>query len=173
MKKHSYYGIQSVKILYSQLIGIMGMLFSTLFALLMLSGITRVTENQKTTTIMNDPRLALVCIALWFIVIGWLVGMMFINFYPTIWIADQGIEISFCIFFRILIKWENIIDLGTGSPPKGCILVRARKITPFHRIYGWSYSFTFFPSFLIGKGISERDALISEIVQHILLQHKI
>jgi hypothetical protein len=92
---------------------------------------------------------------------------MFINFLPTIWMTEQGVQISAFIFLRVQILWSEIVDIGAGMPPEGYVLVRCRKITLFHRVYGWFYSQTFYPSFLIEKDISDRDELIHEIRRRI------
>ena len=49
----------------------------------------------------------------------------------------------------------------------GHYLVTTKRITFFHRIYGWVYSNNPYPSFVIRRDITERDKLISEIKQHI------
>jgi hypothetical protein len=81
--------------------------------------------------------------------------------------TEQGLQISAFIFLRVQILWSEIVNIGAGMPPEGYVLVRCRKITPFHRVYGWFYSQTFYPSFLIEKDISDRDELIHEIRRRI------
>lgn len=167
MERYSYQGIQQAKILFSKASGALGILLFTAFTLVLLSGVSLVREGGNPSTIFNDPGVTLLCLAFWFLLVAWSVGLTLINFLPTVWTTEEGLQISAFIFFRIRILWSDIIDIGVGKPPRGYILVRARQITPFHRIYGWLYSRTIYPSFLIGEGIKDRDILIMEIKQRI------
>lgn len=104
----------------------------------------------------------------WPLVIGYLVGFGMINHFPTIWISEQGIEISAFLVKRIMVRWEDVIDVRrSGWPPWRYVLVRARRITPMHRVYGWMYSHTFYPAFVIDGGIERRDELLTEIQRHV------
>jgi hypothetical protein len=105
----------------------------------------------------------MVCLVFYIAFLGWTIGLTFINFLPTIWIREEGLIISAFLVFRILIPWSDIIRIRIRRFLSGNVLVSARKIIPFHRIYGWLYSRTVDPSFLIGIGINDRDTLIREI----------
>jgi len=102
-----------------------------------------------------------------FLIVTGTVCSTLINYLPTVWVHEKGLIISAYLFLKIHIPWPSIVDIEAGKRPRGYILVRARRITPFHRIYGWLYSRTFYPSFLIGKGINDRDNLIREIKRRI------
>jgi hypothetical protein len=103
------------------------------------------------------------CLEIWALVLGWTIGLTQINSAPTVWIEDQGLVISAFLFKRVKIPWTEIVDVGAGRVPFGHVLVRARRITPFHRAYGWLYSRTLLPSFLIRWDIQDRDELLHEI----------
>jgi hypothetical protein len=163
MKKFSYRGFQKGKIIFSQIMGIFAILTFTALSILLFSGVNRIASSDQSINIFNDPRTTLICFAFWFIAISWFIGGLFINILPTIWMTEKGLIISVFILFRVNILWKDLIDFGQGKPPKGFILVRAKKITPFHRLYGWLYSHTFYPSFLIGNEIQERDILLKEM----------
>lgn len=90
-----------------------------------------------------------------------------INTFPTVWIGDQGLAISAFLFRRVDVPWFDVIDVGAGRVLFGHTLVRARRITPFHRVYGWLYSRTSYPSFLIGRNIENHDELLREIGKRI------
>ena len=167
MKKYSYQGIDRFKIIFSQFTGVVGIVIFTAFACFLLYGIRTVQIYTSNPTLLEDPWVSLACFALICLIIAWILGLIFINYMPTIWVDDKGLEISMFLFFRIQIPWSDIIDVRIRRFPNGSALVSARKITPFHRIYGWLYSHTFYPSFLIGKGINDRDNLIREIRQRI------
>ena len=167
MKRYSYQGISRIKVIWCQVMGIFGIIFSTVIAIFTLVGIGFVPKATPSVSILNNPKTTLICLALWFLIIGWSVSMTFLNLLPTVWINKDRLYISAYLFLRIEIPWSAIIDIGSGNPPFGYTLVRARKITVFHRLFGWLYSRTLYPSFLIGKGISERNDLLINIEQNI------
>jgi hypothetical protein len=103
------------------------------------------------------------CFGLWALMIGWMVGLGLMNAYPTIWITDQALVISAFLRSRVSISWEDVIDVGAGRVPFGHTLVRARRITLFHRWYGWMYSYSLHPSFVVARWIQGRDELLREI----------
>jgi uncharacterized protein with PQ loop repeat len=107
-----------------------------------------------------------VCYVFAFSVIGWLVALVFFNFYPEVVTDEQGIRISF-MFSWVRILWQDVIDIGAGHPPAGTTLVRARKITPAHILYGWIFAYSSFPAFLIGRTVNDRDDLIKQINRHL------
>ena len=115
----------------------------------------------------NSPISSIACFAIWFLLIGWTVGLTMINVYPTVWVSDEHLTISAFLFARVTVPWTEIIDVGAGHGPFGHILVRARHITPFHRVYGWMYSRTLYPSFVVGRGIQEREELLGQIKERV------
>jgi len=106
-----------------------------------------------------------VLLAVWTLMIGWFVGLTLINIFPTIWVGDEGLTISAFLFKRVTVPWADIVDIGAGRVRFGGTLIRARRITPFHRVYGWFYSRSWYPSFVIGRDIQHRDELLREIRQ--------
>jgi hypothetical protein len=52
-----------------------------------------------------------------------------------------------------------------GQVRFGHDLVRAKRITPFHITYGWLYSRSLCPSFIIRKNIEDHDILISRLAK--------
>jgi hypothetical protein len=167
MRKYSYHGLNRFKVIASQFTGLMAILIFTSFVGFLLFTKSKMPESSPEIRLLEDPKVTLVCLIIYILIISWGFGLTLINILPTIWVGNEGVVISVFFFFRILIQWKNIIDINTGRIPSGYTLVRTRKITPFHRVYGWFYSRTFYPSFLIGKGITGRENLISEIKQRI------
>lgn len=86
--------------------------------------------------------------------------------YPRIGICDAGMLISF-LFRDILIPWEDIVDVRRVWFLPRTLIVRARKITPFHVMYGVVYSNALLPSFLISFGIDNYHELAREIRQRV------
>ncbi len=109
------------------------------------------------------------CLFLWGLLWELLLGLTLLNFYPTVWVHNGGLYISAFLIRRIFIPWHDIIDVGAGRTPFGSILVRARRITPFHRAYGLLYSRTLFPSFVISKKIEGYDELLREFKRRALM----
>jgi hypothetical protein len=166
MKKFSYNPTVSLGILVQQMIGVLGLLISNVIAILFFWGTGNV-EPSSNLNFINDPRSTLVCVGFWSLVIGWTTSLGLINAYPTIWLDESGITISAFLFFKIRIHWTDVVDINIGGVRFGHDLVRARRITIFHRIYGWLYTHTIYPSFIIRKDIKEREHLIREIQQRI------
>lgn len=167
MQKFSYNGFHRIRVIASQLTGVLAILIFTGLAGFLLYAMTKVPTYRHDIGLLENPKVTLICLVLYFVIIAWTFGLIFINFLPTIWVSNDGLVISAFIIFRILIRWEDIVDIGAGRVSAGYVLVRTRRITPLHRVFGWIYSRTFYPSFLIGKGITDRDNLIREIQQRI------
>jgi hypothetical protein len=162
MKMYSYRPIARIGILIYQTSGVLLILVTVACAIFLLWHI-RVIAVPLNASLLENPRVSLVCLAIWCIMIGFYVGMFFINYLPKIWINEQGVTISAYIFFRIFIPWAEIIDIKPALRFYRPCLVRARRISLFHRIYGWMYSHSFYPSFIISRDLIDRDELINEI----------
>lgn len=122
-------------------------------------------EAPATPNLLQKPQVALLCTGIWALVIGWTVSISLINASPIVWVGEDGIAISAFVMFRIFIPWSNIVDVNDIR--LGHYLVRTKRITFFHRIYGWIYSHSLYPSFVIRRDITEQDKLISAIKQHV------
>jgi hypothetical protein len=153
VKEYTYPGGRQV---FAQISGVAAIIFGTLMAGVFFVG--PILLHRDASFVMNIS-----CFALWFLVVGWVVGLIMISAYPTVWVGDEHLVISAFLFFRVCLPWSEIIDVGAGRVRFGHSLVRARRITPFHRIYGWMYSRTLYPSFIIGREIQDRDELLGEI----------
>ena len=163
MRAYSYHGIEKIKMYFLQFIGLLGILFFTAFAFIFWIGIFYVKPENMNANLLDDARLTFLCLGLWCLGVAWVTGSSMINFLPSIWTDDEGVTISAFIFLKLKVNWENIIDVGQGHPPRGYTLVRTRRLTIFHSFYGWLYSYSLYPSFLIGPGINDPQGLIGEI----------
>ena len=88
------------------------------------------------------------------------------NFTPTILSDDLGLHINF-LGKRICVPWDEI----TAIKPlfnlpflKKVRIIRTRSITPFHRLYGLLYSFSFSPSIIFAKTISDAVELENRVL---------
>jgi hypothetical protein len=163
MQEFTYHGLQRLRVIIGQLTGVLAIMFFTGFAGFLLYAMTEIPTDRTDIGLLEDPKVTLVCLVFYFTILAWVLGLTFINFLPTVWVSNEGLMISAFFIFRILIRWEDIIDVSAGRVPVGYVLVRTRRITPLHRIYGWLYSRSLYPSFIIGRGIEDREKLIREI----------
>jgi hypothetical protein len=159
MKKYTYTGIAQSGVAFVQGGGVAAVMISTVIA----GGIMVMAIVERIPS--SDPSFmgSLGCLAVWFLMVGWLVGLSLMNIYPTVWVGDEHLVISAFFVARVAVPWTEIIDVGAGHVPFGHTLVRAHRITPAHRLYGWLYSRTLYPSFVIGRWIQDRDELLREI----------
>ena len=160
MKKYTYSGFGKVKQLFFQLTGFIAIAIFTIFGFTFFYAAMNGPTVQNGIGFMDDPRVPLICFGTIFILGAWFFGLMFINLLPTIWTDERGITVSSFLFFHTNIPWKDVLAIDPIRSPFDYYIVKARKITVFHRMIGWIYSKTFFPSFLIGKEIEEREELI-------------
>ncbi len=164
MKRYTYHGFDKFWQIINQLFGCTGILLFSAFGLFWLYGAIITDPSFARVDILNDPRYTLLCLGIFIIAFSWMIGSILINYWPEIWVNETGVTVSAFIVFRVKIVWSDIVDIGEGNPPWGYVLVRTRRITLFHRLIGWLYSRTLYPSFLIGSGIENYDNLYREIV---------
>ena len=74
------------------------------------------------------------------------------------------------MFDRHKIPWDDVLSIETRGTFYRRTVVTARRITPFHRLYGWLYGRWFKPSFLIADWLEDRDELVEEIERNIRLR---
>ncbi len=160
MHEYHYTGLFRLGVGLLQLGGLATILFNTLFAAWLILVVLQVNPSAPDT---------ILCLCVWSIVLGWTIGLALMNIFPTVWVDDAGLFISAFLMARIFIPWDELVDVGAGHVPFGNTLVRARRISPFHRVYGWLYSRTLFPSFVISKGIKDYDKLVQEFKRRALM----
>lgn len=101
-------------------------------------------------------------------IVGFLViGIGNLYFFPSITTSTEGVEIPF-LFRKIFIPWSNIIGVDTAwFIGRSLRVVKCRKITLFHWLYGLVYGGTeIHPSFLISSRIDGFDDLMRKIKSH-------
>ena len=157
MRRFGYQGLTWLGVVFTQIGGVVSFIFGTAIAAAF------IVLPFLPSTPADTSALCGAGVALWFLAIGLLVSFGLMNAYPTVWLGEEGILISAFLFTRVPIAWTDIVDVGAGRVPFGHILVRARRITPTHRIYGWMYSRSLYPSFIIRRDMEGRDELIYEI----------
>ena len=95
----------------------------------------------------------LTCLTIWFLLLGWGLGLFFINAYPSVEIDDRGLTIDF-LWRKVFVDWSDVIGFRTrGFHWSGFALVLVKRATPFHLLYGWYFARTLKPGFLIHDSI--------------------
>jgi hypothetical protein len=110
-----------------------------------------------------------ICLGLWAIIFSWTLCFLFFNLYPDVSTDLEGISISYMLRRRKIL-WDDVMRIETRGALYHRTVVTARKITPFHRLYGWLYGRWFQPSFLISDWLEDRDELVEEIERNIRLR---
>lgn len=154
MEKFTYRGFARLGVLYLQLGGILALLFTSGIAVLLL--VLAIPRGQDYS--------GAYCMAGWFLVVGWIVGFALTNAYPTVWLGEGGLMVSTFPFGRVLVPWAEVVDVGAGRIPfRRGDLVRTRRLTPLHRVYGLLYARSLLPGFIVGREIDDRQRLLHEI----------
>ena len=116
----------------------------------------------------GEPLSYALCYSGLFILAGGWPGFAMFNLYPSVWVVEDGLVISYNLVGRAFIPWEELIEIKRVLPPWMGYLVIAKRITPWHRLYGgWRLPPTHRPGFLISNRMKDREKLIGEIQKHI------
>ncbi len=94
-------------------------------------------------------------------IFSWVFPVLRANFHPEITSDLEGLHIKF-LWSDLNVLWEDVIDikpLFNLRFIKTEWVIRTRSLTPFHRLYGLLYSFSFHPCLIVSKGISNFDEL--------------
>jgi hypothetical protein len=78
------------------------------------------------------------CLALFMFTIGLVGGLTIFNMYPEACVDNDGVSITF-LFSKVKIPWDLFLDMQEETFPFTRSIVSARKITPFHLLYGLIY----------------------------------
>jgi hypothetical protein len=142
----------------------LGILIFNILGILLISGGFMQIKPANGTSLLNDPRLTIICLAIFCMLFSWVIGGLLINFLPTIWLTETGITISYFIVFKISIPWSEITGvIDRKRFNYSSTLVLAKRITLFHQILGRFYFHVSNPCFVIGEDIENRNELVSRI----------
>jgi hypothetical protein len=106
------------------------------------------------------------CLAVWALGVGWVLGLFLVNLYPTVRLRNDRLEISAFWVAWIPVSWGEITDVRSvrwPPLPVGLTLIRARRITVAHRLYGWFFARTLQPGFVIRREMVDGNELLAEI----------
>lgn len=152
MKIYRYAGLAKFAVLFLKICGVTTLIGTLVMALFLLSN----------ASLSNEPSTA-ICLGIYVIAVGAILGSLLLNMFPDIKVTDKGLEVEF--FWRNLdIAWDEVIDIRPLGSPFGHIhAVRAKRITPLHRLYGLIYTKSISPALLIRDSISDSSELIQGI----------
>jgi len=167
MKKYTYSGKNQQGTLKWQLAGYLAFIGMSPVFLLTLISIFLVPLSPYPETSWNNIRFSLLCWSVLLFFLGFTGCSFFINYFPSIWTDDDAIYISYFIIFRIKIPWNRIIDIVSVKSLPKMVLVRARRITPWHTHYSIYYLRSLKPGFLINESIDNFDELIQVIRKNV------
>ncbi|MFT3891444.1 MAG: hypothetical protein QM730_07395 [Anaerolineales bacterium] len=101
---------------------------------------------------------------LFYFVFG-LFALFFGNMFPEIISDKEGLLVQF-LFWRLRIKWQDIVELKKNSLLSSLgtsrYVIKTKSLTPLHCFYGL-YALSFAPSFMIKSDISDFSLLLKRI----------
>ena len=91
------------------------------------------------------------------------------NFFCDVAADDEGLWVSF-LWKKQRVYWRDIAQVKpiwiTLGPSRKSRIVLTNSLTPFHRLYGLIYGFTWKPSFIIDTTVINQAELIRLITNH-------
>lgn len=100
------------------------------------------------------------------IVVCLILGTLHLHLFPPVTTSGVGIEIPF-FFHKLFIPWSDIVGVETAWFMGSVRVIKCRKITPVHWLYGLIYGGTsIYSSFLISSQIEDFHDLMREIKLH-------
>ena len=154
MRKFDYPDWTRVGIVWLQIGGFASIALATAGAVLLIAA--GIAGGQAIANLLWVP--------LWLLMIGWMVGSTLANLYPTVWLDERGLTISFFRFWRKNIPWTEVTALRqTRILLLQVLVVQANRITLWHRVIGWMYARSFSPCFLVRSNIENFEELIAEV----------
>lgn len=101
------------------------------------------------------------------VVLAWAFFLFSAYFYTGITSDQEGLHTTF-LWMRLTVPWEDVIDqmpLYRLPFPKKVWVIRTRSLTPFHRLYGLFYTFSFHPGLVYSAGIAHFEELHQRVDQ--------
>ena len=105
---------------------------------------------------------------LWLILI--LIPFLTSNYYADIITDENFIYVQF-LWTHLPVKWEELISIEPSpyNLPRrpASWVIKTRRFTLFHRLYGMIFALSVQPCFLLNRGISDFDQLLERIKAHL------
>jgi hypothetical protein len=152
VKSYQYQGAGLIRVWLAKATGLASIILSTVFA----AGLIWAAGHS------DGPVVTVACLVIWILAFGWGLGLLFFNAYPAVHVDDAGLTVEF-LFGHVQIAWADVAGVKSRSFPwSNSVVVMAKRITPFHRLYGWYYARRFSPAFLVAD-IAGRGELLDVI----------
>jgi hypothetical protein len=103
-------------------------------------------------------------IALFYAIFLGVVLMITANYFCDVAIDDTGVSVTF--LWKVLhVDWQDIVTIKpvkfTGRSHSWVVITKS--LTPFHRLLGLSYAFSWSPSFIISPSLRDGEDLVKII----------
>ncbi len=157
--KFSYLGAERLKVCIWKTIGLFSIIFTSPFYILTFGSMFYISRSTRDYIVIP-------CLSILIVLFSLQLGSFFINYLPTIWVIDNQLFLSFFFFFRVKIKWSDIIDVTERENLGRVFLVRVKKITPLHIMYSSFYSATLTPGFLFTRKITDCEILLRTLKEN-------
>jgi hypothetical protein len=93
--------------------------------------------------------------------------ILFVNAEPNIRVSNRGVAVQSFLFWYVLVPWQDIKEIRkTIVPYSKSYLVVVRRLTPFHRLLGWTNGYTFQPAFVIRRSLIGHDKAVKIIKEN-------
>jgi hypothetical protein len=149
---HRYTGLASLAIWFLRACGAVAIVATAALGVLLLWNAPQ--SNQPTTAI---------CLGIFAVIFGGVLGLLLINMFPDIRVNAEGLVIKF-LGRPVKVSWNDLVDVRRLGIPLGHIyVVRARKVTSFHRLYGWVYTRSLLPAILVRDSIEDGAELLEKL----------
>ena len=90
------------------------------------------------------------------------------NYFCEIAVDETGVSVTF-LWRKLHVGWQDIVEIKAirylGRSHSWVVLTK--KLTPFHRLYGVIYGFSWLPSFIISPSLRDREKLARIIEERV------
>src|SRR5437868_13360950 len=99
MRHYAYHGATRLRVWWSKFLGVFVAASLSALAVFFTWGALQGKASDTLT-----------CLAIWCLLLGWILGLFFFNSYPSINVGDDGLEIDF-MWSKIHLDWSDVVDL--------------------------------------------------------------
>jgi len=94
--------------------------------------------------------------------------ILFTSAAPNIRVSGRGMAVQTFLFWYVLVPWQDVKEIRrTILPYSKSYLIVVRRLTPFHRLIGWIYGYTFQPAFVIRRSLIGYDKAVKTIKENV------
>ncbi|MBI5950522.1 MAG: hypothetical protein HY865_02595 [Chloroflexi bacterium] len=97
-------------------------------------------------------------------------------FYTDLEVDEDGMLVEF-LWKKLRIPWNKVLQMkplfGMKVKKQGIYVVMVDGLTPFHRLYGLIYGFSWKPAFVLWLNVGNFEVLKADIEKHVRRNHKL